>query len=158
MQYALGLRGHARYPERQMEASEHQKGPRNQPQLDQFWIGEMAAHLRHKRRVEGCGCLGQPGREREGRVLLGSARRRARELRYHRLIESLRLRRRLAGVLSPLARIQRRDLQTYELFECTGQRPAIFEWAVELEKHLEGLRAVAIDAKHLIARGQGHCP
>ena len=103
MQHAVGLRGHVRHPERQMEASEHQKGPRNQPQLDQFWVGEMASHLRHKRRVEGRGCLCQPGREREGRVLLGGARRRARQLRAKFLIECLGLLRRLAGVLSPVA-------------------------------------------------------
>src|SRR6266446_1888789 len=50
---AVGLRGHVGHPERPMETAEHQKGPADQAQLDQLWVGEMASHLRHKRRVEG---------------------------------------------------------------------------------------------------------
>ena len=57
-------------------------------------------------------------------------------------------------MLSPVAGIQRRDFETHELFQRKGQDPAICERAVALEEGLEGLRAVAIDAKHLVARGQ----
>jgi hypothetical protein len=156
MQHVVGLRGHVSHPERQMEASEHQQGPRDQPQLDQLWVGAMALHLRHTRRVQGCGYLCQPGRERQGRVLLGGARRRAGELRAEGRIECLRLLRRLADVLSPVARVQRGDCETHKLLQRTGEDPALFERAIALEERLEGLRAVTRDATHLVARGQEH--
>ena len=115
MQHVVGLWGHISHAEREMEAPEHQKGPCDQPQFDHLWVREMMAHLRHKRRIEGRRGLCQLARERQGRLFLGGARRRARQLRAEFLIECLRLLRRLASVLSPVARIQRRDLAGAEL-------------------------------------------
>ena len=78
MQHVGGLWGHISHTEREMEAPEHQKGPCDQPQFDHLWVREMMAHLRHKRRIEGRRGLCQLARERQGRLFLGGARRRAR--------------------------------------------------------------------------------
>jgi hypothetical protein len=116
----MGRWRHGRHTERQMEASEHEKGPGDQAELDQLGIGEMAPHLRHKRPIQRAGRCGQPGGKPQGRLLLGGARRRAREFRAERLIEYLSLLQRLAGVLSPVTGVQCGDVQTDQLFQRKG--------------------------------------
>ena len=120
MQDTVGRWRHGRHTECQMEASEQEKGPGDQAEFDQFWIGEVAPHLRHTRPIQRAGRCGQPGCKPQGRVRLGGARHCARQLRAERLRECLSLLQRLAGVLSPGAGVQCCDVQTDQRFQRKG--------------------------------------
>jgi hypothetical protein len=71
-------------------------------------------------------------------------------------IEPIRPLRGLASQLSAMAGVPLRDSEPEQLLERERQAPAVLDVAEELEKGLEDLGAVTVDAEDVVAAGLNH--